>query len=69
MAVAEQVDSYVEVSFEFSNPIDRVRAFFTQVCCRHAYIRRTSPGRLYLECSICHHTTPGISAAHARDRT
>ena len=49
-----------------NDPVDRVRAFLSQACCRHSYIRRATSGRLYLECLECRHTTAGIVV---RDRS
>jgi hypothetical protein len=62
VAVAEHSGSWLKLNYEYdTDPVDRVRAFFSQVCCRHAYVKRTSSGRLFLECLHCRHTTPGIT--------
>jgi hypothetical protein len=51
----------LQVNATMDDPADRVRAFLSQVCCRHSYIRRATSGRLYLECLECCHTTAGIA--------
>jgi hypothetical protein len=57
------VSSHVQLHspLDVIDPADRVRAFLAQVCCRHSYIRRSSSGRLFLECLHCQHATPGIT--------
>jgi len=65
------LSSHVELhsAHEVIDPADRVRAFLAQVCCRHSYIRRSSSGRLFLECLHCQHATPGIAPAWTRNST
>ena len=69
MSTAAYVQPYVALRAhdEFTDPADRVRAFLSQVCCRHSYIRRATSGRLYLECLHCQRTTTGIVPTQMND--
>jgi hypothetical protein len=69
MATAASVQPYVALRRhdEFTDAADRMRAFLSQVCCRHSYIRRATSGRLYLECLHCQRTTRGVVPAQMND--
>jgi hypothetical protein len=48
----------------------RISSIVSQLSCRHSYMRRAGFGRMWLECSECHHETRGVqvTAPEARSR-
>jgi phage gp36-like protein len=69
MAAVEQLgsSSALKENYRLSDPIDRVRAVLTPVCCHHAQFRRNAAGRLEVACTHSHPTAPEITAADADD--
>jgi hypothetical protein len=42
------------------NPVGRLLAIVSQMCCSHTYLRKAGSARLWLECADCGHTTCGL---------
>jgi hypothetical protein len=41
--------------------VGRIYDYVSQLLCRHEFIRRFEPGRVWLECAACGHESAGIN--------
>ena len=45
----------------------RIASILNQLSCKHAYMRRATAGRMWLECIECQHETEGVQVSTPRE--